>query len=439
MAVRKKKRVIFNFLPYEYRSLEEYLEKMAVKGWILEDINGHILKFKKSEPKKLRYSVDIMDSISFLDGKDNEEALEYREYCKKAGWEFICGSDKKQIYCSEEQRNRIDIHTDEVEKFNTIAKASFKYVCLNLITLISVFITQYIGTIGDNDANFLASLVSLSGLILSSIFLIHEILGIATFLAFIINGKISLNKGRKIKYNYKKVVLVRRSLYFIFFMLLPILVLSFAIEYDINMLKIFIVMIVLIFLYSYIINFIKNKNYENGKIIIIITHFIMTILTLIIITSVMSYTILEDLKNKENKYGKRLEKASYLKLEDFNDTSSTKDSIKYYRTTKSPIASNLYYSDDGEKINLNYEIFQSNYKWPVKYNFEKKMKFVNENNIRYIEKETNLPKDIKVYMNELGHEYIIISENKMVEISTVEEISEEELINTVYEKVFKEV
>ena len=74
----------------------------------------------------------------------------------------------------------------------------------------------------------------------------------------------------------------------------------------------------------------------------------------------------------------------------------------------------------------------------MKYNFNKKMKFVNKNNIRYIEKETNLPQSIQVYMNELGHEYIIISENKMVEISNVEEISEEELINTVYEKVFKE-
>ena len=39
-------------------------------------------------------------------------------------------------------------------------------------------------------------------------------------------------------------------------------------------------------------------------------------------------------------------------------------------------------------------------------------------------------------MNKRGHKYIIVSENKMVEIYTIETISEEELINTVYKKVF---
>lgn len=424
-------------MPYEYKSLEEYLEKMAAKGWILESITGQYLKFNKSEPKKLKYAVDIVDKISFFDGKNSKKSLEYREYCIKAGWNFVCENEKRQIYCSESDKERTDIHTDEVEKFNTIAKASFKYVCLNLMTLISIVLTQYIVTIGSSDADFLAGLATLCGLIFASIFLVHEILGIVTFLVFIIKGKISLNKGRKINYNFKKIVLIRRLIYYILLIFSIILALSFAIDYEINVLKVFIVFIILMFVYNYIIKFIKNKNFKNKKIIIPIAYLILTIIMLSIITSTISNSILENIFNKEYNHDNRLDKISYLKLEDFNDTSS-EESYEYYRATKSPIASHVFYSDNGKNISLSYDIFESNYKWAVKYNFNKKMKFVNKNNIRYIEKETNLPQSIQVYMNELGHEYIIISENKMVEISNVEEISEEELINTVYEKVFKE-
>ena len=72
----------------------------------------------------------------------------------------------------------------------------------------------------------------------------------------------------------------------------------------------------------------------------------------------------------------------------------------------------------------------------MKYNFDKTIRFANKIDIEYIEKETSLPNGIKVYMNERGHQYIIISPNKMVEISTIEGISEDELINMAYEKLF---
>lgn len=70
-------------MPYEYKSLEEYLEKMALKGWILENMMGLFLKFKRSKPKSLKYSVDIVDSVSFFDGENSDSLLEYRSIVKK--------------------------------------------------------------------------------------------------------------------------------------------------------------------------------------------------------------------------------------------------------------------------------------------------------------------------------------------------------------------
>ncbi|MGG7142713.1 DUF2812 domain-containing protein [Clostridium nigeriense] len=430
MIFRDEKWVIFNFLPYEYKSLEEYLEKMAIKGWMLEDINGYYLKFVKRSPKKLKYSVDIMDSISFFDGKDTDKALEYREYCKEAGWNFVCESDKRQIYCSESDENRIDIHTDEIEKFNTIAKASLKYICLSLISLICILFIKYNITIGSGNGEFLAKSSSLASLIFVNIILLHEIAGIITFLIFFIKGKISISKRRKIDYNFKKVVLVKRIILYLIYSILVISFIFLAIEYDISILKVIIIIVFLLVIANCIIKFIKNNNYKNDYIIISGVYLAVTLIMFFIITNMIS----KDIVDKDYNY-KMLSEVSNLKLEDFNDVS--KEDLLYFKVEKSPIASYLFYIDEGEKVYLRYEVFESEYKWAVKYNFNKTIKYLSKLGAKYIEKETKFPNDIKVYMNEKEYEYIIISENKMVEISTIETISEEELINIVYENIFK--
>ncbi|MGG7214237.1 DUF2812 domain-containing protein [Clostridium nigeriense] len=430
MIFRDERRVIFNFLPYEYKSLQEYLEKMAIKGWMLEDINGYYLKFIKSSPKNLKYSVDIMDSISFFDGKDTDKALEYREYCKEAGWNFVCESDKRQIYCSESDENRVDIHTDEIEKFNTITKASLKYVCLSLINLICLLFIQYNITIGSGNGQFLANSFNLASLIFVNIFSLHEIVGIITFLIFFIKGKISINERRKINYNFKKVVLLKRIICYLMYIIIVTEFILLAIAYDISILKVIITIVFLVAIANCIIKFIKNKNYKNDYIIISGVYLAVTLIMFFIITNMISKNIVD----KDYNY-KMLSEVSNLKLEDFNDVS--KEDLVYFKVEKSPIASYLFYIDEGEKVYLRYEVFESEYKWAVKYNFDKTIKYLSKLGAKYIEKETKLPNDIKVYMNEKGYEYIIISENKMLEISTIETISEDELINIVYKKVFK--
>ncbi|MBC5630468.1 hypothetical protein H8S20_16535 [Clostridium sp. NSJ-6] len=40
MVIGNTKKVLFKIIPYEYRRLELYLEKMALKGWKFEYIEG---------------------------------------------------------------------------------------------------------------------------------------------------------------------------------------------------------------------------------------------------------------------------------------------------------------------------------------------------------------------------------------------------------------
>lgn len=431
MIFRDSKWVIFDFLPYEYKSLEEYLENMASKGWLLQYMKGYILKFRKAKPKKVKYAVDIMDSISFLDGKNSEKALEYREYCKEAGWNFVCESDKIQIYSSEENVERIEIHTDEREKFNIINKASLKYILLKMFTAIILLYTQYMITIGSSNGYFLASNLILGSVLFANLFAINEIIGLVTFMVFTIRGKLSIGKEKRVTYNFKRISKIKRLIHRISLALVITITIIISIQSDINLLKILILFLLFAILLEYIVNFVRNKNYKNRKIIIPIIYLILPL----ILATVIIFALFLDINMNSDNNIKISKEVSYLTLEDFNDTS--KDDFLYHRMEKSPIASYLFYGSAGKKNYLSYDIFESDYKWAVKYNFNKRINFVREIDIDYLEKETNLPKDIKVYINERGDKYIFISDYKMVEISTLEEISEDELIRIVYEKLFK--
>ena len=69
MRFKNKRITYFNFLPYECAAAEEYLQTMAEKGWMLSSINGAYLSFKKIEPKKIKYSVDVLHKVSVFDSK----------------------------------------------------------------------------------------------------------------------------------------------------------------------------------------------------------------------------------------------------------------------------------------------------------------------------------------------------------------------------------
>ena len=61
--MRISKNILLKEIPFEARdchALELYLSEMATKGWMLDEIwIFNIFKFKRCEPKNLRFTVDI--------------------------------------------------------------------------------------------------------------------------------------------------------------------------------------------------------------------------------------------------------------------------------------------------------------------------------------------------------------------------------------------
>ncbi|MCJ7688055.1 MAG: DUF2812 domain-containing protein [Clostridiaceae bacterium] len=200
------KRTIFTFLPYECAAAEEYLELMAEKGWLLQSVKGIFYKFKKIEPKKIKYSVDVLHKVSIFDHKDSDIALEYREYCKAAGWNYVCQIGKIQIFYTEEDKKTISIHTDEEEKFKSVFKASLYNMGSQFFITIMCIFNLYTQLFVADGGFLLTSNIGVLSMVGMLSFILMNSIGFISFLLWVIKvrAKIKRNKGMNYS-NYKHV------------------------------------------------------------------------------------------------------------------------------------------------------------------------------------------------------------------------------------------
>ena len=81
-----KKRELNLYAFYDHTGLERHLEKMAANGWMLESVGTYALRYRRCEPKKLRFAVVYYPKTdSFCPDEPNHEHLTFWDYCAGAG------------------------------------------------------------------------------------------------------------------------------------------------------------------------------------------------------------------------------------------------------------------------------------------------------------------------------------------------------------------
>lgn len=145
-----KKKVNWGFSKLEYKLMERYLEEMAMKGWMLEEISNQKAIFSPTNPRTLKFCVDIASkSKKSLFKRDSEFDENYNKSCEWLGWHFITSYDQMQFFYAENYENTYRIHTDmESEKeliINTVWKKEMYKSLFYLICLIilSVYIFKF--------------------------------------------------------------------------------------------------------------------------------------------------------------------------------------------------------------------------------------------------------------------------------------------------------
>lgn len=153
MEMNKKKKINWRFKKLEYKLMEEYLEEMAMKGWMPSEINNDKAIFVSTNPRQLKFCVSISPYVSTLiHDVDGGLIDEYKSSCESLGWHFITSYDQMYFFYAEKYENTYRIHTDlELEQKlvfdNVWKKELFKsigmFIYFIVITWLNFFTKGY--------------------------------------------------------------------------------------------------------------------------------------------------------------------------------------------------------------------------------------------------------------------------------------------------------
>ncbi|MGV8982941.1 DUF2812 domain-containing protein [Clostridium sp.] len=431
MRYKDTKTTLFMYSSYECSAVEEYLEKMAEKGWILKSAKSGFLKFKKIETRKIKYSVDVLDRVSVFDHNDSDVALEYREYCKMAGWTYVCEDGGTQIFYTDSDSEIISIHTDEEEKFKVVFKSSMKNVYTQMILSILFIINMYLQLTDDTEV--LATNIGIFLIVLQLSVVLMNCIEIINFYIWVVKAKGQLRENNLMHYNsYKQLkrknILIKTYNLILIIIVLISLISDKGIKFNIPMA---LIMLGYIIILSNVKKFTDKKNYTKESNMGI---YIGSVIVLLLVMSNLSSTFGTITNNKKSEVP--VENAS-LTIMDFG-YNKNENKNSYIEFDETILAQRIKYTYDGGYNSLEYTIFKSKYPLLIKMQenslvsgYRKYMDFKQE--------KTSLPSNIRAYVGgSFRNFYILVSEDKVIFIVKGTNISEEGFLNIAYEKLFQQ-
>lgn len=266
-------RTFVAFRANECDAIKEYLEEMAQKGWKLKYIRTYFY-FIKIEPQTLYYSVEVFSKGSIYDTTPTNDAKDYFDYYRQAGWEFVCNLGQINIFVPESE-NTIPIETDEKLKLKTIHKAMLKqngqtwFVLCPLMLLLTAIQLM-------NFCNMTTNYISLMFYILQLILFAAIIVQIVSFITWSIKQRRRLKQGEPIQYVSKSSRRKRAALQFVPLGIMTLVYLFAAVfslihknYYIASVIGLSLLLALVVFLFS---NFIQKKKLSRtaNK---VVTHF----------------------------------------------------------------------------------------------------------------------------------------------------------------------
>lgn len=210
----------------ECDAIKEYLEEMALKGWKLKYYRTYYC-FEKIEPQKLIYSVEVFSKASIYDTVPANSTHEYIDYCKEAGWSFVCNIGQINIFVANSQ-NAIPIETDERLKFETIKRGIIKQNAITWFGVLPMFTLNLVLKFTNFESLFSSNL-SLFYILAYMMIITLTIIQVISFTVWAIKQSKNLKAGNPIQYISKSGRKKRTILLLIPSFLMTLLLLVFAI------------------------------------------------------------------------------------------------------------------------------------------------------------------------------------------------------------------
>ena len=127
--MKNVKRCFCGFSFYDQQAIQEKLEDMAEKGWMLEKTGNFMWTYKRMEPKRLRFSVTYFPGASDFDPGPTDSELTRIDYCRQDGWMPAANWGGIQIFYSENP-DAVPIETEPITQVENIRRSMKKSVLL---------------------------------------------------------------------------------------------------------------------------------------------------------------------------------------------------------------------------------------------------------------------------------------------------------------------
>ncbi len=192
----------FPAMPMEILALEEYFEKMSLKGYLLIGGTNSLYEFKKCDPKRRRFRVEFFSKASIFDSKPERKTEEFIDCWQEAGWTHCLSNGQMQCFYAEGDECS-EIETDDQLRFQSVVKATLwaqMTSWLVAIFLLVIRTDQGIRMLNSyyGFRRFLTSRLEISLFVFAGFFVIYGIYGFIDFLMFYVRNKKNLSLGRDI-------------------------------------------------------------------------------------------------------------------------------------------------------------------------------------------------------------------------------------------------
>lgn len=111
---------------YAHTAIREQLEAMAAKGWMIDKLGNLFWRYKRMEPRRLRFAVSYFPTASEFDPALTEGQLQLADYCEHDGWRFAAQWRQMQIFCTDDANaSRMQMKHTKILWFTILVAAAF--------------------------------------------------------------------------------------------------------------------------------------------------------------------------------------------------------------------------------------------------------------------------------------------------------------------------
>lgn len=133
MRDRKWDFIPFSF--YDTTGMARHLEKRAEQGWLVERMTNLGWHYRRTEPRRLRFTVTYYLRASAFDPEPTEGERTFHDFCAQTGWQLAASSGQMQVFYNEDP-DPVPIHTEPALELAQVGRMARRALPLQIFLLI---------------------------------------------------------------------------------------------------------------------------------------------------------------------------------------------------------------------------------------------------------------------------------------------------------------